>query len=66
MSWGQFKPLLADALAVYLAPIQTEYALLREDEAHLRSVLRAGAARATAEANPTVARVRDAMGFLAP
>ena len=66
MSWGQFKPLLADALAAYLAPIQTEYALLREDEAHLRSVLRAGAARATAEANPTVARVRDAMGFLAP
>lgn len=64
MGWGQFKPLLADAVNAYLAPIQAEYRSLREDETHLHGVLRAGAERAEEEANTTLERVQERMGFL--
>lgn len=64
MGWGQFKPLLADAVIAYLAPIQSEYGALRDDETHLHAVLRAGADRAEEEANATLARVQERMGFL--
>ncbi|PSP19309.1 MAG: tryptophan--tRNA ligase [Cyanobacteria bacterium QS_8_64_29] len=66
MGWGQFKPLLADAAVEALEPIQREYHALRRDRAYLDSVLRAGRERAAATAEQTLARVKDALGYLPP
>lgn len=45
MSWGEFKPVLADAIVAHLEPIQTKYAKIREDEEYLMGVLGDGADR---------------------
>ena len=66
MGWGQFKPLLAEATVEALRPVQQRYAELRQDPAHLQAVLAEGATRADGVARQTLARVRDALGFLSP
>ncbi|KAL2643691.1 hypothetical protein R1flu_011278 [Riccia fluitans] len=64
MNWGQFKPLLADALIEHLSPIQKRYGEVVADPAYLDRILRDGAERADVIANATLDNVRNAMGFL--
>ena len=64
MSWGQFKPLLAEATIAALEPIQQRYRLLMDDRAQLEKVLQQGRERASSVADSTVMRTREAMGFL--
>ena len=64
MGWGQFKPLLAEATIASLQPIQERYRLLMDDRAQLEMVLQKGRERASAVADSTGRRTRDAMGFL--
>jgi tryptophanyl-tRNA synthetase len=64
MGWGRFKPLLAEATVEALRPIQEHYGQWRQDPATLEQVLESGRERASAVAEATVQRVRDALGFL--
>ena len=64
MGWGSFKPLLAEATVEALRPVQQRYAELRSDPGRLDQVLAEGQARAEAVADDTLARVRQALGFL--
>jgi tryptophanyl-tRNA synthetase len=61
--YGDFKRAVADAAVELLAPVRERYGELRADEAELERILAAGAEKARAIAAPTVAEVRDAMGF---
>jgi tryptophanyl-tRNA synthetase len=63
MSWGDFKPVLADAIVAHLEPIQKRYHEVRDDEEYLNSVLKNGADSADEIASKTVASARIAMGF---
>jgi tryptophanyl-tRNA synthetase len=65
LGWGRFKPLLAEATVEALRPVQERYRELRRDPATLEAVLRAGREQARAVAGATLARVRQALGFLA-
>ena len=62
--FGAFKPALAELLVARLAPITAAYRARRADAGHLDAVLRDGAARARAIAEPVLAQVHDAVGFL--
>jgi len=64
LKWGQFKPLLTDALVAHLGPIQARYGQVVADPAYLRGVLREGADAAGEEAGRTLGRTKEAMGFL--
>ena len=64
MGWGRFKPLLAEVTVAALRPIQERYGEWRQDPARLEQVLASGRERASAVAEATVQRVRDALGFL--
>jgi tryptophanyl-tRNA synthetase len=66
MGWGQFKPLLAETVVEALRPIQERYSELRADPGALQMVLRQGRERAQEVAGRSLARVRQAMGFLEP
>ncbi|GJP46614.1 hypothetical protein CLOM_g5884 [Closterium sp. NIES-68] len=66
LSWGQFKPLLADALVAHLEPIQKRYKEVTADAAYLDGVLAEGAARASEIADRTLRDTYDALGFMAP
>lgn len=66
MSWGEFKPVLADAIVDHLSPIQERYHAIRKDETYLRKVLADGAASANEIASQTLAAARIAMGFVPP
>lgn len=63
LSWGEFKPKLADAVVAHLEPIQKRYAKVREDEEYLKNVLAEGAASADEIASATLHATRVAMGF---
>ncbi|MGI4878701.1 MAG: hypothetical protein ACRYG4_14570, partial [Janthinobacterium lividum] len=62
--FGAFKPALADLTVAKLAPINADYVRLIADPGHLDAVLRDGAARARAIAEPVLAQVYEAVGFL--
>lgn len=62
--YGAFKQAVADAVIATLEPIQQRYAELRDEEAALRAVLGAGAAKAHLHAEATMKRVHDALGFI--
>lgn len=66
MGWGQFKPLFTEATVEALKPIQDKYYELMDNQDYLASVLREGASQAGLVANQTLARVKDALGFLPP
>lgn len=66
MGWGQFKPLLADTAVAALEPIQQKYAEIMAEEGHLQSILRQGKQKAEAIANPTLAKVKQALGYSIP
>jgi tryptophanyl-tRNA synthetase len=61
--YGDFKGAVAEAVVELLAPLRERYAELRPDEAALEATLAAGAEKARELAAPTVADVRDRMGF---
>ncbi|MBI1393530.1 MAG: tryptophan--tRNA ligase [Alphaproteobacteria bacterium] len=62
--FGVFKPALADLVVDKIAPIGDELRRLEADEAYLDAVLREGAAKAAAVADPIVADVKEIVGFL--
>jgi tryptophanyl-tRNA synthetase len=64
--YGDFKTVVAGAVAEYLAPARERYIEMRSDEARLESILQAGAARAQSIASQTLADVRDRMGLGRP
>jgi tryptophanyl-tRNA synthetase len=63
LTWGEFKPRLADAIVAHLEPIQVKYAQVRENDEYLTSVLREGAEAANTIASKTLFATRVAMGF---
>lgn len=66
MSWGDFKPILAEAVVAHLEPIQNAYKEIREDETYLNDVLKDGADAANDIAMEKVKAARLAMGFAQP
>lgn len=64
MGWGQFKPLLADAIIASLEPIQNRYKEIMKDRGYLDKLLKEGREKAEAVANATLKRVKSAFGFL--
>lgn len=63
MRWGEFKPVLTDAMIEHLRPIQARYNEVISDQAYLDAVLSQGAQAAAHEAHATLDNVRKAMGF---
>jgi len=66
MTWGDFKPVLADAVVNHLEPIQKKYKEVRADEDYLNEVLAEGAVAANSIAQTTLHATRVAMGFTIP
>ncbi|WP_375451160.1 tryptophan--tRNA ligase [uncultured Devosia sp.] len=62
--WGAFKPALADLAVAVLAPIAGEMARLVGDRSEMDTILRDGADRARAIAQPTMDQVRRIVGFI--
>jgi tryptophanyl-tRNA synthetase len=63
--YGDLKGDVGEAVVDVLAPVQARYAELRADEAELRRLLRVGADKARATAEPTLSAMYDRMGFVA-
>ncbi|TRW48495.1 tryptophan--tRNA ligase [Aliidiomarina halalkaliphila] len=64
--YGHLKGDVADAVVALLEPIQQRYHELRADQATLDAVMHKGAEKASAEAQATLRRVYDAVGFVLP
>lgn len=64
--WGEFKPILADAIVEHLAPVQTRYKEIIEDKEYLTGVLAEGAESANEVAGRTLTNAKRAMGFTLP
>ena len=58
------KRAATEAVNEHLRPIRARRAELAGERGYLSAILRQGAERATAEAEPTLARVREAMGMI--
>ena len=66
--YTQYGPLKADAgeaVVEVLRPIQERFTVLRDDPAETDRLLRLGAEKARAIAEPVLARARDALGLIA-
>ena len=63
MSWGTFKPILADAVINHVEPIQKIYNEVIKDENYLNKILADGQDAADAIAEVTLKRAKEAMGF---
>jgi tryptophanyl-tRNA synthetase len=63
LGYGAFKETVAEEVTKFLAPVRERFAELRADEAALDAVLAAGAEKASALAAPTLADVRERMGY---
>ncbi|MGE5407663.1 MAG: tryptophan--tRNA ligase [Syntrophothermus sp.] len=61
--YGDFKKAVAEGVVELLAPVRRRYEELRPDQTALEETLAAGAAKARELAAPTVAAVRERMGF---
>ena len=64
MNWGQFKPVLAEAIINHLEPIQQRYYEVRNDEEGLKQILANGASAANKVASQTLFNTKVAMGFV--
>lgn len=62
--YGIFKKDIAERLIDFLTPIQEKFHTLRNDEAKMHKILKAGAQKASAKAEETVSKVQDALGFI--
>jgi tryptophanyl-tRNA synthetase len=63
LGYGAFKDTVATEVVDYLTPVRGRFAELRPEEDVLEATLAAGAEKARAIAAPTVADVRERMGF---
>jgi len=63
--YGAFKPVVGEAVIEHLRPIREEAQKLLKDKAYLESVYRAGAERASYEAEKTLRKVYKKLGFIA-
>lgn len=66
LSWGDFKPKLADAIIDHLEPIQKKYYEVRNDSDKLNEILKDGADAANIVAKQTLFNTKVAMGFVNP
>jgi tryptophanyl-tRNA synthetase len=64
LSWGEFKPILAEAIVDHLSPIQERYHAIRQDDDYLRMVLQGGAEAADKIASRTLRHAKVAMGLV--
>jgi tryptophanyl-tRNA synthetase len=64
--FSKFKGELADLAVEKLSPIGAECIRLQKDPGYVDGVLREGAARASAIAEPILREIYDAVGFLRP
>ena len=64
--YGRFKEDVAEAVVSLLAPVRERADELRADEAELRRLLARGAEKARATSRPTLERMYERMGFVAP
>ncbi len=62
--WGKFKPALGDLAVAVLSPIADEMKRLVADRGELDAILRGGAERARAIAQPIMADIRNIVGFI--
>jgi tryptophanyl-tRNA synthetase len=62
--FGKFKPALGELLSAKLAPINARFVELRQDTATLDNILRAGAEKARALAQPTLDATYAALGLV--
>jgi len=62
--YGRFKADVAEAVVVLLAPIQARFAEFRSDTGELARLLRVGAEKARAVAEPTLVQMYERMGFV--
>jgi len=62
--FGTFKQHLADLAVAKLDPIQAEMRRLMDDIGHVDAVLKDGAERARAMAEPIIAEIKETVGFL--
>jgi len=62
--FGAFKPALGELLVEKLAPINARFVELRQDRAALDAILRQGAQKARALAQPTLDAAYDALGLV--
>ena len=63
--YGHLKGAVADAVSAMLGELQERYHHYRNDEAFLEQVMRDGAAKARAQAQDTLKKVYEAIGFVA-
>jgi tryptophanyl-tRNA synthetase len=66
LKWGQFKPLLTEAIIEQLSPIRLKYRDIISDPSYLESVLSNGSEIASSIANDTLLKAKSAMGFVIP
>lgn len=62
--YGLFKDAVADAVVGVVEPIRTRYQELRSDPEELQRLLREGAGKAAAAAEPTLRLMYERMGFV--
>ena len=62
--YGAFKSAVADAVVACLKPVQAKYHEIREDREGLRRILQDGARRASQQADATLRKVHDVLGFI--
>jgi len=62
--FGKFKPALGELLAAKLAPINARFVELRQDQAALDAILKAGAEKARVLAIPTLDKAYAALGLV--
>jgi tryptophanyl-tRNA synthetase len=62
--YGGFKAAVGEAVVECLKPVQERYQAIRADEAGLKRVLKDGAERAATQADATLKRVHEALGFI--
>jgi tryptophanyl-tRNA synthetase len=62
--FSRFKPALADLAVAKLAPIADEMRRLLSDPGHIDAILKDGAERADAIAQPVLANVKQVLGFV--
>ncbi len=62
--YGKFKNDLAEAVVEFLKPVQARYQKLIGDRGELAHMLKDGAERAQARAEPTLKHVHDVLGFV--
>jgi len=62
--FSKFKQDLTDLAVAKLGPISAEFGRLRDDPAHVTSVLHAGAEKARERSAPILREIKDIVGFL--